>query len=179
MARSANDALSTTTTLTLPELKPPTLGTVVLLEPPTIARLHVPFTLPVRIRNNDSRNSAELSLLLEPSEGFVVAGLRSGSLPVLLPGTEQSLLFNLIPIMAGTTKLPMFRITQRLPDRSHGSSSRTSIDAEVRQAGGQAVDVVDVRLHEMDEAGKNVKFFVQEGDLISEMGEEWMSVLVW
>ncbi len=169
------------TSILLPNLRPPNLGTIVLLEPPTTARLHVPFTLAVRLRNNDLRHASELSLSLEPSEGYVVAGLRTGSLPLLLPGTEQTLLFNLIPIMAGLTRLPVFRVSQRVAERTVGGSPRASIDGEAKKStiGEQFIEVLDMRWHEMDETGGNMRFFVQDGELVSELGDEWMSVLVW
>jgi hypothetical protein len=169
----------TSTMLPLPELRPPVIGLTVIIDPPAVVKLHVPFPLSLKIRNNDSHRSADLAFALEPTDGFVAAGFRSGALPLLLPGTEDTLSFNLIPLISGLIKLPTFRVhrTMKIEPTSPGQSE----DGSIRGAPlGDAVPVVDERWNETDEAGNNVHFYAKDGTaLTTELDLTlWLSVLV-
>lgn len=173
--RAGSNASFTTTTLSLPELKPPVFGLTVFIEPPASTKLHTSFTLDVRVRNNDPHRSADLNYVLEPAEGFVIAGFRAGTLPLLLPGTEESLSFNLIPINAGHIKLPVFKIQQILKEEPVS-------DPEAAGRTGAIVDiipVVDKRWDSLDALGNNVHFYSSDGTTLAELDLSlWLSVLV-
>lgn len=74
---------------------------------------------------------------LEPApdsaDGFVVAGLRNGRIPLLLPGAEEVVLWKLVPIECGHVRLPRIRVVDR---------RKSAPNAE---DGEEAVRVVDVR----------------------------------
>ncbi|RDB24899.1 Trafficking protein particle complex subunit 11 [Hypsizygus marmoreus] len=129
-----------TSVISLPPLKPPVEGLLALLSVPPAAVLHVPISLTLTIRNYHPSRSANITVQLEldASDGFVVAGLRSGRIPILLPGTEEKLTWRLIPIECGQVRLPRIKVTDRRPD---GAEQRP--DAEAK---GNSVKIVDVRL---------------------------------
>src|SRR5882724_7354642 len=101
---NSRDALAVTR-IPLPPLCPPRDSTDALLELPATGNLHDPLTITLIVRNHHPWRTADLNLQLEPSDHFVVSGLRSGSLPLLLAGSEEHLTFNLIPITCGTVRL--------------------------------------------------------------------------
>ena len=45
--------------------------------------------------------------------GFVVAGLRSGRIPILLPGAEETVTWRLIPVECGHVSVPRMRIMDK------------------------------------------------------------------
>lgn len=104
-----------TTTFSLPPLRPPVDGLVALFTVPPTAILHTPISLILAIRNHPTSRSANITVQLEldSSDGFVVAGLRSGRVPILMPGAEERLTWKLIPIECGHVKLPRIRVTNR------------------------------------------------------------------
>lgn len=169
----------TTTAIMLPELTPPHVGLTIVIDPPAQVVLHRPFMLSAIVRNNDPLRSADLTFTLEPSDGFVIAGLRSGALPLLLPGTESTVSFSLIPLTTGIIKLPIFKV-QRLvaedPSNPHRSESelatRTGIASEV-------VPVVDGRWNLMDKAGNNIYFYSSDGQALAGIDlSQWLAVTV-
>ena len=46
-------------------------------------------------------------------DGFVVSGLRNGRVSVLLPGSEDKLIWSIIPIECGYVKVPRIKVTDR------------------------------------------------------------------
>jgi hypothetical protein len=130
----------------------------VLIEPPAVAKMHVPFTLPVKLRNGNQHRTAELSFFLEPTDGFVVAGLKSATLPLLLPGTAEELVFNMVPIQVGILRLPYFRVTLRtFPQKGQEESDpRRSPDMLGGTGTGEIVESVDMRWDERDVEGVRV-----------------------
>lgn len=73
---------------------------------------------------------------LEPDtfDAFVVSGIRSGRVPILLPGGEEELVWRLIPIECGYQNVPKIKVVDL----------RSRVSAEV-EGEGEAVNVVDLR----------------------------------
>jgi hypothetical protein len=88
---------------------------VALLDVPPQGTLHVPMSLTLTIRNYHPTRSANIIVQLESDsmDGFVVSGLRNGRVPVLLPGSEEKLIWNIIPIECGYVKVPRIKVTDR------------------------------------------------------------------
>jgi trafficking protein particle complex subunit 11 len=132
----------------LPQLQPPEDGLVALLDVPTTAQLHVPTTIRMIIRNRRPTRSANVIVQVEfdAADGFVLAGLRAGHIPILLPGGEEILTWNAIPIECGYAKLPRFKVT----DRRQTVSSQTGASQEPipAEGNGEYVSVVDMRYEE-------------------------------
>jgi hypothetical protein len=155
MMNGARGPLSTTR-LPLPFLRPPTSGLVALLNVPPKAKLHVPISMRLVIRNQHPTRSANVAVQLDPdpSDGFVVAGLRVGRVSILLPGAEEELTWRLIPIDCGYVNIPRLKVV----DRRKAIASSQGIEganAEVDTV-GEVVSVVDVRRDERDETGAEV-----------------------
>lgn len=70
------------------------------------------------------------------SDGFVVAGLRRGRLPLVLPGGEARVTWNVIPIECGYVQVPRVRVV----DHRTGEGGEQGAEGE-----GEVVRVVDVR----------------------------------
>ncbi|KAL6305207.1 Gryzun, putative trafficking through golgi-domain-containing protein [Sparassis latifolia] len=128
----------------LPSLRPPMDGLIALLEAPSTAKLHNPISLHLTVRNRHPTHGANVIVQLEPdnADGFVAAGLRSGRIPILLPGGEERLMWKLIPIECGYVKLPRIKVTDRR--KAVGVQAVAGQDAEVETEGEQ-VQIVDVR----------------------------------
>lgn len=150
----------------------------VLIEPPAVAKLHVPFTLPVKLWNGNQHRTAELSFFLEPTDGFVVAGLKSATLPLLLPGTAEELVFNVIPISVGVRRLPNFKVTLRtIPQKGQEEGDpRRSTDTLGGTGTGEIVEIVDMRWDERDAEG--AKIYRTEADGSVRQIDGSMSLLV-
>ena len=120
----------------LPPLHPPSDGLVALLSIPPSAKLHVPITMRLRIRNLHPSFAANVTAQIEPdpSDAFVISGLRSGRVPILLPGGEEQLTWRLIPIECGYVKVPKLKVLDR---RTRGL---TELETD-----GEAINVVDIR----------------------------------
>jgi len=90
----------------------------------------------LKIRNLHHFRSANITVQLQPqqSDAFVVSGLRSGRVPILLPGGEEELIWRLIPVECGYVRVPKIKVIDR---RSKGLG-------EV-ESDGEVVKVVDVR----------------------------------
>ncbi|KAG2132301.1 Gryzun, putative trafficking through golgi-domain-containing protein [Suillus bovinus] len=134
-----------TTRFALPTLMIPQDELIALLDVPSFARLHMSTPIHLTVRNRHSSRSANIivALDLDPSDAFVVAGLRNGRLPILLPSSEEKLSWNLIPIECGHVKIPRIKVMNvrgaALPSQGVGVPS-TEVDVE-----GEPVKVVDVR----------------------------------
>lgn len=111
--RVGNEESTATTAITLPQLNPPGDDLVAFVEPPATVRLHVPFTLRLVIQNRHASRTADLALQLEPNEHFVLSGLRTGRVPLLIAGAQEELLFNAIPLTCGELRLPVIKLLDR------------------------------------------------------------------
>ncbi|KAI0090763.1 Gryzun, putative trafficking through golgi-domain-containing protein [Irpex rosettiformis] len=133
----------------LPQLEPPEDGLVALLDVPTTANLHVPIPIRMIIRNHRPTRSANVVVQVEfdATDGFVLSGLRAGRVPILLPGGEEILTWNAIPVECGYTKLPRIKVIDRrqrvIAQPGASTPETTSADGE-----GELVSVVDMRSDE-------------------------------
>ena len=99
-----------------------------------------------------------MTVQLEPdaaTDAFVVAGLRHGRIPILLPGAEESVTWNLIPVECGLVRVPSIKVLDRR------SAVQVSQQAEQGAAGqgaqiqeGDMVRIVDVRWEARPERGE-------------------------
>ncbi|KAK0459106.1 Gryzun, putative trafficking through golgi-domain-containing protein [Desarmillaria tabescens] len=158
----------------LPLLRPPTDGLIGLLQIPPVARLHEGLPLTLTIRNNHPTRSASCTVHVEPdpSDGFVVAGLRSGRVPILLPGAEEKILWNVIPVECGYIKLPKIKV---IDHRKSVPNAQGVGEGEVE---GQAVKIVDVRLDRrkesvVTESNEVEKEVIRPTDLETDSEEVW------
>ncbi|EPQ55211.1 hypothetical protein GLOTRDRAFT_41884 [Gloeophyllum trabeum ATCC 11539] len=126
----------------MPSLQPPGDGLVALVDVPSTARLHSPLPLRLTVRNGQVSRSANITVQLEPepSDGFIVAGLRSGRLPILLPGAEETILWQLIPLECGFVKIPNIKVI----DRRKAAAGRNAVPGET-DTEGESVKVIDIR----------------------------------
>ena len=131
----------------LPPLRPPVDELIALLEVPPTAKLHIPVELHLIVRNRHRSRAANLTVHLETDslDGFVVAGLRNGRMPILLPGSEERVTWKLIPVDCGFVKVPRVRIVNRR------KSGATAAEAETE---GMPVQIVDVRWDDRSESGE-------------------------
>ena len=149
-----------TTRFSLPPLKPPTDDLVALLDLPSTGKLHVPMIVKLTTRNNHSSRTAAVTVHLEPdpSDGFVVAGLRSGRVPMLLPGTEATLFWKLIPIECGFVKVPKIKVIDRRKSIvPPGQEPLASPPEPGSDADGDIVKLVDVRWDGRSESGEETR----------------------
>ena len=158
-----------TTRFSLPSLKPPTDDLIALLEIPPTGKLHVPMMMKLTTRNNHPSRTAVVTVHLEPdaSDGFVVAGLRSGRIPMLLPETDATLYWKLIPVECGFVKIPKLKVIDRrraivppgqdpvIPPPEPGS------DGE-----GDIVKLVDVRWDGRSEGGDETRAIGDIGSVL-------------
>ncbi|KAJ6593407.1 Gryzun, putative trafficking through golgi-domain-containing protein [Mycena capillaripes] len=135
-----------TSVFALPPLRPPIDGLVALLDVPPTAKLHVPVSLAITIRNRHPSRSANVTIQLEPdpSDGFVVAGLRSGRVPIMLPGGEEKVTWRLIPVDCGYVRVPRMKIVDRRRAVASAQGLREP-GAEV-ETEGEVIKIVNVRL---------------------------------
>ncbi|KAK7057624.1 Gryzun, putative trafficking through golgi-domain-containing protein [Favolaschia claudopus] len=155
-----------TSVFSLPPLRPPMDGVIALLDVPPTATLHVPISLTITLRNRHPSQSANVTIQLEPdpADGFVVAGLRSGRVPILLPGGEEIFTWKLIPIDCGYVKVPRMKIVDKrraiVPAQARETNSETETEGDV-------VKVVNVRLDRAKErqlAGRPSVESVHDGE---------------
>ncbi|KAJ6491785.1 Gryzun, putative trafficking through golgi-domain-containing protein [Mycena vitilis] len=134
-----------TSVFPLPPLRPPIDGVIALLDVPPTAKLHVPVSLTITIRNRHPSRSANITVQLEPdpSDGFVVAGLRSGRVPIMLPGGEEKVTWKLIPVECGYVKVPRMKIVDKRRAIVSPQSMREPTEAETE---GELVKIVNPRL---------------------------------
>ncbi|KAJ7772064.1 Gryzun, putative trafficking through golgi-domain-containing protein [Mycena maculata] len=155
-----------TSVFPLPPLRPPIDSIIALLDVPPTAKLHVPLTLSVTIRNRHPSRSANVTIQLEPdpTDGFVVAGLRSGRVPIMLPGGEEKVTWRLIPIDCGYVKVPRIKIVDKRRAISSAQGLREP-NAEV-ETEGEVVKIIDVRLDRTRERKNDGRVSIEsvEGD---------------
>lgn len=128
----------------LPILQPTTDDLVALVDIGPTATLHVPMPMTIIVRNNHPQRSADIAVQLEPDmmDGFVVAGLRAGRVPVLLPGVEERLTWSLIPLECGYARIPRIRVFDRRKAKQNAVPSEVpNPDTSI----GEPVKVVDLR----------------------------------
>lgn len=166
----SHGSLSTTTVL-LPSLSPPQDSLVALVDIPPIAKLHQPAYLTIVIRNYHPTRSANVTVQVEPevNDGFVMAGLRSGRVPVLLPGSEETLEWAMIPLECGFQSIPRIRIF----DRRKAVTGPASGVEEPAPDGfvGEPVQLVDIRRDErrqileeaQEEGGEAISRILEQG----------------
>ncbi|KDR75635.1 hypothetical protein GALMADRAFT_268205 [Galerina marginata CBS 339.88] len=144
----------TVTYFPIPPLRPPMGDLVALLDVPPKATLHVPISLTLTIRNYHPTRSANITVHLEPEslDGFVVSGLRNGRVPVLLPGSEEKLVWRMLPIECGYVKVPRIKVIDRrkaIPASQNSGEAGAPADASA----GDPVKVIDVRRDSRRDAG--------------------------
>ncbi|KAF8119406.1 Gryzun, putative trafficking through golgi-domain-containing protein [Boletus edulis] len=134
------------TYISLPLFRPPRETLVALLSVPATAKLHTPNPIHLTVRNRRGSRSAVISVALDlqPSDGFVVAGLKSGRLPLVLPGTEARVTWNVIPIECGYVKVPRVKVM----DHRRGGGGEEGTAGE-KDGEGEVVRVVDVRFEQL------------------------------
>lgn len=128
----------------LPSLRPPRDNLVALLDVPPKATLHAPILMTLTIRNYHPTRAANVVVQLEPDslDGFVVAGVRNGRVPVLLPGAEEVLVWRVVPIECGYLKLPRVKVVDR---RKGAPTAHTEGGATPEASLGEVIKVVDLR----------------------------------
>jgi hypothetical protein len=130
----------------LPSLRHPVEDLMALLDVPPKASLHVPVSMTLTIRNYHPSRSAHITVHLEPDslDSFVVSGMRSGRVPVLLPGAEEKLVWRIIPLECGYVRLPRIKVVDR-----RRAISASQIPGEIVAAPegptGELVKVIDLR----------------------------------
>ncbi|KAI0767041.1 Gryzun, putative trafficking through golgi-domain-containing protein [Fomes fomentarius] len=139
----------------LPPLRPPTDGLIALLDGPTTARLHTPIPLRLTIRNRHPTRSANVTVQLDAdmADAFVVAGLRHGRIPILLPGAEESVTWNLIPVECGLVKVPGVKVLDRRSavqiapgqPQPQPQTPGQGVQGEAAQVEGEEVRIIDTR----------------------------------
>lgn len=125
MGADGSHGPSVTSRIQLPAIRYPSQSVVALLDTPPVAKLHVPITVSLRIRNGPTAPSANVFVQVDtdPSDGFIIAGPRSGRLPILLPGAEEVVTWKMIPLECGHVQLPRMRVVdRRKPGPSAGGS---------------------------------------------------------
>lgn len=130
----------------LPTLRPPLDTLVALVDIPPQATLHKPILMTLTIRNYHPSRSASITVDLDPEtlEGFVISGIRNGRVPVLLPGSEEKLVWQIIPLECGYVQMPRIKVIDRRKNVStsgHGADISGNAEGSV----GDAVKVIDVR----------------------------------
>ncbi|EJD46843.1 hypothetical protein AURDEDRAFT_86850 [Auricularia subglabra TFB-10046 SS5] len=159
--RVGNEESTATTSISLPQLTPPGDDLVAFVEPPATTRLHVPFTLRLVIQNRHASRTADLALQLEPNEHFVLSGLRSGRVPLLIAGAQEELFFNAIPLTCGELRLPAIKLLDRrsavAPTDPYGDG-RPASPAHNAQAEAELVSVPvrDARFDAQTASGDDV-----------------------
>lgn len=111
-----------------------------------IGRLHQPLPLELIIRNLHQARTAcpSVVLELEATDPFIVAGLRSGRLPTLLPGAEERVHWQIIPLeCGGAVPLPRIRVFDKRKVVERAESVAGAVGSESDE--GDEVQVVDVR----------------------------------
>jgi trafficking protein particle complex subunit 11 len=136
---------TSTSIFPLPSLHPPVDDLVALLGVAPRARLHQPIPLTLSIRNRHPSRSANVFVQLETeaTDAFVVAGLRTGRVPVLLPGTEETLTWNLIPVECGYVKIPRIKVTNRRKSTANAGDAGAGAESD-----GVPVKIVDTRIEQ-------------------------------
>lgn len=141
-------------TFPLPMLQPPLGGLVALLSLPSSAKLHRPFQASLTVRNHHPTRTATVSVHLEPdatTDAFLVAGLRSGRLPILMPGAEEKLTWTFIPIECGFVRIPRLHVTDK---RQSEPVSVDMLKPVEQEEVGRPVKILDTRREWRDKDGR-------------------------
>ena len=118
------------------------------------------MTMKLTVRNGDPVRTAVVTVNLEPdpSDGFIIAGLRSGRLPMLLPEAETTLCWKLIPVECGFVKVPKIRvIDRRKAIHVPGQEPTAPSHEQGSDDEGDIVKLVDVRWDSRSEDGEEVR----------------------
>ncbi|KAI0753080.1 Foie gras liver health family 1-domain-containing protein [Daedaleopsis nitida] len=171
----------------LPPLRPPTDGLIALLDAPATARLHTPIPLRLTVRNHHPTRSANVTVQLDvdAADGFVVAGLRHGRIPILLPGAEESVTWNLIAIECGMVKVPSVKVLDRrsavqiATNNGQQQGAGQGAGAEGAQTEGDQVKVIDIRWdgRGAHEDGVDGAIAQKEDGQIMRAHEAWVMVM--
>jgi hypothetical protein len=134
------------TQIAIPALELPHETVVALVDIPTVAKLHTPLNLTLSIRNYHPTLSANILCHLETDnvDTFVVSGLRSGRLPILLPGAEERVVWRLIPLECGHMQLPKIKIFNRRKALTP-AQVQNSAEGPGGSSEGEIVEIIDVR----------------------------------
>lgn len=185
-----------TSIIALPPLRPPTETLVALLDMPPVGKLHVPFQITLQVRNYHPTRSANIvvSMESEPSiDSFIVSGLRSGRLPIMLPGTEERLLWTLVPMETGYHKIPEIKVLdarsdiQPNPMMSKGQAGgimggqqqqQQPVQPVVAEETKKEVRIVDVRIDARKEAEAKGELGVERQEAEERMAKVGGMILV-
>ena len=147
---------------------------VALLDVPPQGSLHIPMSMTLTIRNYHPTRSANVVVQLEQdsSDGFVVSGLRNGRVPVLLPGSEEKLVWNIIPIECGYVRVPRISVMDR---RKAISSSQGTNEpgANTDAFAGDVIKVIDLMQEIRQDDG-----LTEGGDQSSTDEQEGLAIIV-
>lgn len=136
-------------------LSPPLNGTTALLNTPPLAHLHQPFTLELLIRNQHPTRTVfpKVHLELSASESFVVAGIRSGRLAALIPGAEDKIVWQLIPLECGpAVPLPLIKLTDSRRTQEIADSQAMDVPLE---ASADVIRIIPLHLDKRLEDGSD------------------------
>ncbi|EKM81164.1 hypothetical protein AGABI1DRAFT_37866 [Agaricus bisporus var. burnettii JB137-S8] len=137
------------TRILIPSLNPPRENVIALLDVPPIAKLHVPLELNLSIRNYHPTLSANVlcQLEIDVEDAFVASGLKSGRIPILLPGAEEKITWRLIPMECGHVQLPKLKVFNRrkLISSSSTTQAQSTLDGSSGGGEGDVVNIVDIR----------------------------------
>ena len=142
-----------TTRSPLPPFKRPSDGRTAVLDAP--ARVHSSARLRPTVRNRHPTRSINITVQLgaNPADLFVVAGLRHGRIPILLPDVEKSVTWSLFPIDCALVNIP----TVKVLDRRSAVIVMGQSQPHVTQAEGDEGRIVDVRWEGRKEASGDEK----------------------
>lgn len=128
-------------------MNPPQESVVALLDVAPIAKLHVPLELNLSVRNYHPTLSANVLCQLETDVGdaFIVSGLKSGRIPILLPGAEEKITWRLIPMECGHVQIPKLKVFNRRKLTSSSTQAQSTADGSAGSSEGDIVDIVDIR----------------------------------
>uniref|UniRef100_A0A8C9TQZ2 Trafficking protein particle complex subunit 11 n=1 Tax=Scleropages formosus TaxID=113540 RepID=A0A8C9TQZ2_SCLFO len=113
--KSANATIPVVNTvITLPHVAVETIPLYVHADLPSFGRVRESLPVKYHIQNRTAIVQ-EVEMSVEPSDAFMFSGLKQVRLRIL-PGTEQDMLYNFYPLMAGYQMLPLLNINLlRLP----------------------------------------------------------------
>lgn len=99
-------------------------------------------------------------------------------LPLLLPGSTQDLVFNLVPLQLGLVRLPIFRFILRNPvaEQTSEGEPRRSTSSDANAVGNLKMEAVDSRWDDRLEGGVKMYHVEANGDIVADSGQ--MAVLV-
>jgi trafficking protein particle complex subunit 11 len=119
---------------------------IALLDIPPLCKLHEPAPLRLTIRNRHPSSSANIvvQLLSDPADAFVVSGLRTGRVPLLLPQSEEVLTWKLIPIECGYVQVPRFKVLNRRRPAGAAAAQGPGVGAGGADGGEMEDEVVRI-----------------------------------